>query len=133
MDSPASVRTASWNSPLSLSHPAEVPTFRLVSIEGNIGSGKTTLLANIRKEIGNRKDVIFLKEPVDEWDTIRDAEGNTMLQKFYADQDTHSFAFQMMALISRLALLRQAIRENPTALFITERSLHVRILSCDLC
>ena len=50
-----------------------------------------------------------------------------MLQKFYADQDRYSFAFQMMAYISRLALLKQAVQEHPTATFITERSIYVSL------
>lgn len=51
-------------------------------------------------------------------------EGRTMLQKFYADQDKYSFPFQMMAYISRLALLKDTIRQNPDAIIITERSLY---------
>lgn len=67
--------------------------------------------------------MVFLKEPVDEWESIRDDEGNSMLQKFYADQEKYSFPFQMMAYISRLALLKTAIKENPFAVIISERSL----------
>ena len=104
---------------------------KIVSVDGNIGSGKSTLLANLKKLIGfntnsknKNKKIIFLKEPVDEWETIKDAEGNTMLQKFYADQERYSFSFQMMAYISRLALLKTAIKENPDSIIITERSLY---------
>jgi|LakMenEpi03Aug12_release.lakeMendotaPanAssembly.Ray.scaffolds.fasta_scaffold281208_1 deoxyadenosine/deoxycytidine kinase len=101
---------------------------KIVSVDGNIGSGKSTLLTNLKKLVGfknskNRK-IIFLKEPVDEWETIKDVSGNTMLQKFYADQKQYSFSFQMMAYISRLALLKTAIKENPDSIIITERSLY---------
>ena len=47
-----------------------------------------------------------------------------MLQKFYENQERYSFPFQMMAYISRLAILKQTIKENPTAIIITERSLY---------
>jgi len=95
-----------------------------VSIEGNIGSGKSTLLANLKEALKDNKKVVFLKEPVDEWETIQDANGCTMLQKFYGDQEKYSFSFQMMAYISRLATFKQAVKENPEAkIFITERSL----------
>jgi deoxyadenosine/deoxycytidine kinase len=51
-----------------------------------------------------------------------------MLQKFYANQEKYSFAFQMMAYISRLKLLRQVINElkkqEKKYIIITERSLH---------
>ena len=97
---------------------------RIFTIEGNIGSGKSTLLANLKEHYKNNADIIFLQEPVDEWESIRDADGNTMLQKFYQDQTKYSFPFQMMAYISRLALLKQACAENPDAIIITERSLY---------
>jgi deoxyadenosine/deoxycytidine kinase len=76
--------------------------YKIVSIEGNIGSGKSTLLENIRNFYDNNTNVIFLREPVDDWEQIKDNEGNTMLKLFYADQEKYSFAFQMMAYISRL-------------------------------
>lgn len=100
--------------------------FRIVSIEGNIGSGKSTFLENLKNHYKNHEHIIFLREPVDEWEKIKDSNGNTMLQKFYADQKTYSFAFQMMAYISRLAILRDAIRRNEgkKIIIITERSLY---------
>jgi deoxyadenosine/deoxycytidine kinase len=98
--------------------------FQVISIEGNIGSGKSTLLSYLKGEYSENKKVIFLKEPVDEWESIVDAEGKTMIQKFYADQKKYSFPFQMMAYISRLNLLINAIEENPGAVIITERSLY---------
>ena len=99
--------------------------YKIVSIEGNIGSGKSTLLENIRKYYGDCTNVIFLREPVDDWEKIKDSEGNTMLKKFYADQEKYSFAFQMMAYISRLSIIRSAVESNPPGtVFITERCLY---------
>jgi deoxyadenosine/deoxycytidine kinase len=98
-------------------------TTTIISIEGNIGSGKSTLLEKLRLRLENI-NVLFLQEPVDIWDTIRDSSGQTMLQKFYADQTKYAFSFQIMAYISRLSILKKAIRENPGAIIITERSLH---------
>jgi len=97
---------------------------KIISIEGNIGSGKSTLLANLREHFKDNINILFLKEPVDEWETIRDANNVTMLEKFYADQEKYSFPFQMMAYISRLAILKEAIKINPGAIIITERSLY---------
>jgi len=100
----------------------------LVSIEGNIGGGKSTLLSKLEEIFGTsnitKKQVIFLQEPVKQWSTIRDENDVTMLEKFYADQKKYSFSFQMMAYISRLALLKQAYEENENAIIITERSLY---------
>jgi deoxyadenosine/deoxycytidine kinase len=95
---------------------------QIITIEGNIGSGKSTLLEHLKKKY-NAHDIIFLREPVDEWESIKDENGITILQKFYADQKAYSFSFQMMAYISRLALLKEAVEKNPNAIIITERSL----------
>jgi deoxyadenosine/deoxycytidine kinase len=84
---------------------------QIISIEGNIGSGKSTLLANLKKYFNNESNIIFLREPVDEWAKIKDENGTTMLEKFYADQEKYSFSFQMMAYISRLKLLRDIVTE----------------------
>jgi deoxyadenosine/deoxycytidine kinase len=84
-------------------------SYKIVSIEGNIGSGKSTLLENLRKYYSKNTNVIFLREPVDDWEKIKDKQGNTMLQKFYGDQEKYSFAFQMMAYISRLKILKETV------------------------
>jgi deoxyadenosine/deoxycytidine kinase len=100
------------------------PQIKFVSIEGNIGSGKSTLLANLKESLKDDTRVVFLKEPVDEWETIRDLNGDTMLQKFYRDQTKYAFSFQMMAYISRLSVFKNAVIENPDSyIFITERCL----------
>ena len=93
----------------------------IISIEGNIGSGKSTFVSYLQKTM---KNVVFLQEPVDEWDTIRDKDNETILSKFYGDQMKYSFAFQMMAYISRLALLKKTVEQNPDAVIITERCLN---------
>jgi deoxyadenosine/deoxycytidine kinase len=46
------------------------------SIEGNIGSGKSTLLEQLKK-ISN--DIVYVTEPVDEWNNFRDSSGETIL------------------------------------------------------
>lgn len=104
------------------------------SIDGNIGSGKSTLLNELRshyenqnKEVnGESRKIIFVKEPVDEWASIKDVNEITMLEKFYNNQEKYSFPFQMMAFISRLALLKEAIKNNPEpdTIIITERCLY---------
>jgi deoxyadenosine/deoxycytidine kinase len=86
-------------------------SFQIVSIDGNIGSGKSTFLEDFKQMYKEVPNIKFLQEPVDEWSAIRDSMGNTMLQKFYADQDKYAFSFQMMAYISRLALMQQQIKD----------------------
>jgi len=105
---------------------------QIISIEGNIGSGKSTLLEELRNHFSNNESIVFLQEPVDEWAKIQDENGVTMLEKFYQNQKKYSFAFQMMAYISRLAALKKAVesanqkqnkQENHKTIIITERSL----------
>ena len=105
-------------------------SYTIVSIEGNIGSGKSTLLDNLRKYYENNSNIVFLKEPVDEWEKITDENGVTILKKFYADQEKYSFSFQMMAYVSRLKLLRDTLKnikpnyKNKNIIVISERSLY---------
>jgi deoxycitidine kinase/deoxyguanosine kinase len=83
-----------------------------VSIDGNIGSGKSTFISHLKNNVFTKSpNVIFLPEPVDEWNTIVDIQGNSILSKFYQDQDKYSFSFQMMAYISRLVLMQDKIKE----------------------
>ena len=109
-------------------------SYTSVSIEGNIGSGKSTLLANLRDTYKQDVDIVFLNEPVDEWAKITDENGVTILEKFYADQEKYSFSFQMMAYVSRLKVLREAMHDifmnrlnsqlqPKKVIIITERSL----------
>lgn len=95
---------------------------KIVSIEGNIGSGKSTFLHYLKAKFKNNDQVIFLREPVDEWESIKDKEGKTMLCKFYENTERFSFSFQMMAYISRLSIILDALKKNPKVI-ITERCL----------
>jgi thymidylate kinase len=44
---------------------------KVISIEGNIGSGKSTLLSHLKQSLSAEfvPQIIFLQEPVDEWET----------------------------------------------------------------
>ena len=101
---------------------------QIISIEGNIGSGKSTILKYLKESLkdktGDTRNIIFLQEPVDEWSQIKDKNNVSILEKFYNNQAKYSFAFQMMAYISRLSLLKNAIEKNPNAIIITERCLN---------
>jgi deoxyadenosine/deoxycytidine kinase len=96
---------------------------KIVSVDGNIGSGKSTLMEKLKAYFSDNKNVVFLKEPVDEWETITDENGITILEKFYENPSKYGFAFQIMAYISRLDVIRKEIKKNPNAIFISERSL----------
>ena len=94
----------------------------IISFDGNIGSGKSTKVKDIEqyyKEQG-RNDILFIQEPVDEWNSIVDENGTTILANYYKDQKKFAFRLQMLAYISRLSLLRKATKKGYKYI-ITER------------
>lgn len=96
----------------------------IVTIEGNIGCGKSTILNCIKEYNSNANvPIILVKEPVDEWENIKDNTGKSILQLFYENPHEYAFSFQMMAYISRLNNLKKAIMENTNSIIVTERSL----------
>ena len=62
----------------------------IFSVEGNIGSGKSTLIKYLKKEMKEicGLQIVYLEEPVDIWQTIKDSQGNDIIKKAY--QDLHS-------------------------------------------
>lgn len=96
----------------------------IISVEGNIGSGKSTILKALRvyTEIQGIP-LVYLDEPVSQWEQIQSKDGKNMIELFYANPAKYAFAFQMMAYISRLTLFKEAIRKNPKCILITERCL----------
>lgn len=84
---------------------------KIVSIEGNIGSGKSTFLKHLETYFLDKghTHVIFVDEPVDEWNDIHDKKGETILKKFYEDSEKYSFPFQMMAFITRYTKIKKAM------------------------
>lgn len=102
---------------------------QIISIEGNIGSGKSTLLNHLKQTYQKNENVIFLDEPIEEWQSIKSKDGINMLEKFYENQEKYAFAFQMMAYISRLSILKNTIQNIKSSnkkekiTIITERTL----------
>ena len=101
--------------------------FEVTSIDGNIGSGKSTLMKNLCEYYKDEPNVVFLREPVDEWEKVKDENGVTMLEKFYEDPEKYAFSFQMMAYVSRLKVFKDAVKNinsSKKVYIITERSLY---------
>lgn len=97
----------------------------IFSIEGNIGSGKSTLVKKLKKYLKKQYHnyyVIYLQEPVNAWNSIQDSNGETIIAKFYKNQEKYAFSFQMMAYISRLSQIKKVVDINPNAIIICERS-----------
>ena len=103
----------------------------ILSFDGNIGSGKSSIVKYFEKNFqdycnqkNNNYKICFLQEPVNEWENIIDNESNeNIIQKFYKDNEKYGFAFQMMAYISRLSILKKSLELNYD-IIITERSIY---------
>ena len=123
MSSVSSLVTSSTNSSASPASPASsVAPPIIISFDGNIGSGKSTKVKDIEEYYGaqGRKDILFIQEPVDAWNSVVDENGVTILSNYYKDQKRFAFRLQMLAYISRLALLRDAVKKGYKYI-ITER------------
>ena len=102
----------------------------IISFDGNIGSGKSSVVRYFEKNFAkfcNLKtyhyNICFLQEPVSIWESIKDEDGKNAIEKFYEDNERYSFAFQMMAYISRLSLFKEALSKDYDIIF-TERSMY---------
>jgi deoxyadenosine/deoxycytidine kinase len=95
---------------------------KLISIEGNIGTGKTTFVEIFKKLLHTlypAQNIIFLKEPIDEWFKITNDDNRNILDYFYKDQLRWSYTFQMNAFISRMKQIEQYT--NQDVIVICER------------
>lgn len=94
----------------------------ILTIEGNIGAGKSTFLEDLKSKLG-RENVVYLQEPVEEWQQFQDTNGKNILEHFYEDVSQFSFPFQIMALITRAERLKKAKTDFPNSIIISERSM----------
>ena len=101
----------------------------ILSIDGNIGSGKSTLFNSLREYFSDEhncggKKIIFIDEPVGDWELVRDENDKTVLECFYENPEKHAFSFQMLAYISRLSKLLKIIKGGEYDIIITERCVY---------
>lgn len=96
----------------------------IFSVEGNIGSGKSTLVNILKDAYKDNENIVFMQEPVNDWMEFKDESGETIISKFYRDQNSYAFSFQMMAYISRISKLKKLVKKyssNPNTVIICER------------
>ena len=90
------------------------PPVVFLSLEANIGAGKTTQFELLKLALEDREDVIFLDEPVGEW------EERGLLGDFYEGRIGHG-SFQLMVLMSLAGPLIRAVQKRPR-IIVAERS-----------
>ena len=95
---------------------------RVISIQGSIGAGKSTLLAELKKEFEGNPEICFLREPLDDWNEVRDEEGRPMLELFYANPSKMALSFQTLVFLTRYQLIDEAIKKG-YKIIVTERCL----------
>jgi deoxyadenosine/deoxycytidine kinase len=101
---------------------------KFIAIEGNIGAGKSTLFNNIQGyineyELNKDNHIVFLREPVDLWENVKNAEGKNMLELFYENPQKYAFEFQTMALTVQIKLIDDTLQQNPECkIIVSERS-----------
>ena len=81
-------------------------------IEANIGAGKTTFINKLEEYFENNKNIVCLREPVDEWINLKDSEGNNILNYFYKDTKRWSYTFQMNAFMTRIESIKKKYKSN---------------------
>ena len=91
----------------SLSPPPCCPV--TVSVEGNIGAGKSTLLNTLKTLLPVA--YTYVDEPLEEWDTIRDTDDTSILERFYQRPATYAFPFQILACSTRANRLRNTQKQ----------------------
>ena len=77
----------------------------------------------MRNKYKDNTNVIFVDEPVSEWNLIKDGD-KSILELFYEDKSKYSFTFQIMAYITRLRKLLEVLENNTNKLVICERSIY---------
>jgi deoxyadenosine/deoxycytidine kinase len=68
----------------------------MIFVEGNIGTGKSTFLNKLSK------DFKVILEPVDEWTSMKNANGKNLLEEFYTEPARNAYLFQSIAFRSRM-------------------------------
>lgn len=95
-----------------------------ISLDGNIGAGKSTLLEAIRQRMPS---VTVIPEPVADWLTLKNAEGESLLSLFYKDTRRWAYTFQNCAILTRMLETQKILNtwkseEGKLPVIITERS-----------
>lgn len=93
----------------------------LLSLDGNIGAGKTTLLELLHDILPSLK---LVKEPVEEWLTMKDDNGDSILKMYYDNPKRYAYLFQHTALMTRIRNTKDAIASaQEDDVIISERSI----------
>ena len=93
-----------------------------ITIEGNIGGGKSTMINLLRKQYPQYH---IIDEPVDQWLSMKDNNGKSLLELFYEDKHRWGYTFQNAAYITRYLNAFHALSQPITqdTIYISERGI----------
>ena len=97
----------------------------IISIEGNVGAGKSTLIDAIQRRLSeqNITNIRVMKEPVDEWLSVRDSK-HDILELYYKFPDRYAILFQTLAAWTTMRNLYREQQAHPEVkVIICERSI----------
>ena len=94
---------------------------QLICLQGNIGAGKSTILEMLRQKFKAVSAVVFVQEPVDEW------EAHGLLKAMY-DGTIDTGLFEVVALTTILRRLCMALRTQPHADVIIAERCHSSVM-----
>ena len=97
----------------------------IFSVQGNIGAGKSAFLKMLKENLETIKNtkVVYLPETVSVWESIKDRDRENAIEKYYGNPVKYAFPFQMMAFITRIHQLREAVKSaRGNVIIISERS-----------
>jgi deoxycitidine kinase/deoxyguanosine kinase len=101
-----------------------MPSPIILSLDGNIGAGKSTLLEALRTHI---PEITVVQEPVADWVTMKNQNGENLIELFYKDTARWCYTFQNCAILTRLIDTDRILKswtptEGKLPVVITERS-----------
>jgi deoxyadenosine/deoxycytidine kinase len=96
----------------------------IIAIDGSIGVGKSTTIIAVQFMLSNHPEIVFLTEPVAEWNALIDVHG----KRYYSNPAAHVFELQTLIFVSMHSQLANAIRDNPRCnVIVQERSAQASI------
>lgn len=93
-----------------------------IFIEGNIGAGKSTLINILGEKFGDK--CVTATEPVNEWTGLKNENGETLLELYYADLKRYSYLFQSVVLRTRVQTFNKCLSSGNHNLGFFERSIY---------
>ena len=85
---------------------------KIISIEGNIGAGKTTFTNKLKEKLKYEKRILFITEPINIWESIKDSKGKNILEKFYENPGSYGVVYSTDMISSLLDDITSMLKQS---------------------